>query len=123
MKNAAASTMAIITNAGYSPPKDVNALTTMSKARAVGALKGVVIDQIDSLGNSLEKWTLNNAFITSANLGDLAYDDDGLSEITLSFRYDWATCEVPKIPTMDHNLPAGIPGGVIKSNSFFKLGS
>ena len=119
--DAVASTMAIITNAGYKPPKTAENLTTMSKARAVGSLSGVVIDQIDSNGVSIEKWTLKNAFITSANLGDLAYDDDGLSEITLSLRYDWAECIVPNPPSMAHNLPAGIPEGVIQGNTFFKV--
>jgi len=92
--DAVATTMGIIMNAGYAPPPTQTSLTTMSKARAVGALKGVVIDQIDSEGNSLEKWTLNNAFITSVNLGDLAYDAEELSEIALTIRYDWATCNV-----------------------------
>lgn len=118
--DAVANTMAIIASAGYKPPANATDLTTMSKARAVGALKGVVIDQIDSEGNSLEKWTLNNAFITSANLGDLSYDDDGLSEITLSLRYDWAECVVPEAARTDHNL---ISAQIVRGPQFFKLGS
>ena len=122
--DAVATTMGIIMNAGYAPPPNANALTTMSKSRAVSALKGVVIDQIDSEGKSLEKWTLNNAFITSVNLGDLAYDAEELSEIALTIRYDWATCDVNTEGSLaatdglsNINLPVAVPRG---TKQFFK---
>lgn len=90
--DAVANTMAIIQNAGYHPPRDASDLSTMSKARAVGALKGVVIKQIDSDGALLEEWTLRNAFITNVDLGELSYDNEDLTNVTMTFRYDWATC-------------------------------
>lgn len=124
--DAAANTMAIIQNAGYHPPMDVQDLSTISKARAVGALKGVVIKQIGSEGDLdiLEEWTLKNAFITDVNLGDLSYGADDLSEISLTLKYDWATCFVPGAgSSVDIS---GQPGNVAKPfesvrNSFFDL--
>jgi len=95
--DAVANTMAIIQNAGYHPPMDVQDLSTMSKSRAVGALKGVIIKQIGSEGDLdvLEEWTLRNAFIAGIDLGDLSYGTEDLSEISLTLKYDWATCFVP----------------------------
>jgi hypothetical protein len=117
--DAAAETFAIIEAAGYHIPGDENDTTTMSKTRAVSALGSVVINQIDSEGNSLEEWVLNNAFIKSVNLGDLNYESDGLSTITLGIRYDWATCStsVPaNIALGESGLrPSGAPG-----DSFFR---
>lgn len=117
--DAAAETFAIIEAAGYHIPGDENDTTTMSKTRAVNSLGSVVIDQIDSEGVSVEQWTLNNAFIKSVNLGDLNYESDGLSTITLGIRYDWATCTTatdfsPGAAELDQR-PAGAP-----NNSFFR---
>jgi hypothetical protein len=123
--DAVANTMAIIQNSGYHPPKDVNDLSTMSKSRAVGALKGVVIKQIGSEGDLdiIEEWTLKNAFITNVSLGDLSYEDDGLSEISLTLRYDWATCYVPVGSAVDVSgqpPTAATPFQSVRS-SFFDL--
>ena len=113
-----ANTMAIIQNGGYHPPKDRNDISTMSKRRAVGALKGVVISQIDSEGVTVEQWTLRNAFITSVDLQDLSYEDDALSEISLTFRYDWAECST-QIPSLADI--SGAPAGTTfeNGNTFF----
>lgn len=89
--DAASKTLEIISAAGYNPPTDPNSFSTMSKFGAVRSLGGVIIDQIDDQGSSLEKWTLVNPFITNVDFGDLSYEDDALSEITLTFRYDWAS--------------------------------
>jgi hypothetical protein len=89
--DAAANTLAIISAAGYNPPTNSGDLSTMSKEKAVNKLGSVVINQIDSDGNQIESWTLRNAFITNVDFGDLSYEDDALSEITLTLRYDWAT--------------------------------
>ena len=89
--DAASLTLGIISTAGYNPPRDASSLQTMSKAKAVGALGGVVIQQLSDVGQPIEKWTLVNPFITNVDFGDLSYEDDALSEISLTFRYDWAT--------------------------------
>tara|TARA_R100000008_G_scaffold86731_2_gene81189 strand:- start:886 stop:1506 length:621 start_codon:yes stop_codon:yes gene_type:complete len=66
---------------------------SMSKSEAAGQAIGYVyIDIIDQDGKMLERWQLNNPFVKSAKYGDVSYDADELREITLEFRYDWATC-------------------------------
>jgi hypothetical protein len=116
--DAVANTMAIIQNAGYHPPKDVTDLSTMSKSKAVGSLKGVVIKQIGSEGDQdiLEEWTLKNAFITNVDLGELSYDNEDLSTISLTFRYDWATCYVPLGSQVD---VSSVAGGTATQQRFF----
>lgn len=109
--DALANTLSIIQGAGYKPPGNFTETTTISKASAVSALGGVVIQMIQSDGAVIESWTLNGAFITNVNYSDLAYDQDGLVEITLTFRYDWADC-------VTANPASGIAG---PTNDFFKL--
>jgi hypothetical protein len=83
----------IVVQSGYSPPTDSNSLSTMSKAKAAGALGSVIITQIDHDGNPLETWTLWNAFLTEVKYGDLAYGDDALTEMSITLKYDWARVE------------------------------
>tara|TARA_B100001123_G_scaffold451047_1_gene626322 strand:- start:13975 stop:14565 length:591 start_codon:yes stop_codon:yes gene_type:complete len=80
----------IVVQSGYTPPTDASSLTTMSKAKAAGALGTVIITQIDSDGNELEKWTLWNSFLTEVKYGDLAYGTDDLTEMSVTLKYDWA---------------------------------
>ena len=84
----------ILFDSGYVPPTDVNSTTTISKRQAVDAVQSVVIEQIDSDGAVVERWTLNNPFITDVDYGGtLAYGEDALSTVSVKFRYDWATIE------------------------------
>ena len=76
----------LIPNVGLSNP---------SKSTSVDALGEVKIDQIDSEGNSVETWTLNNAWIKDIAFGDLDYTQEALTEITMTVRYDWATFDSP----------------------------
>ena len=91
----------IVVQSGYSPPADTNALSTMSKAKAAGALGTVIITQIDSDGKPLETWTLWNSFITEVKYGDLEYGGDDLSEMSVTLKYDWARIETagPSVAT------------------------
>lgn len=111
----------ILKESGYIVPKNSNEVTTISKAAAATSLGAVVIEQYgpgresgtergivnandggggivvgdgyDSYGSDMviEKWTLNNPFITSINFGNLDYANEEMVEIVLKFRYDWAT--------------------------------
>lgn len=118
--DAAANTAAILRASGYSPPADVNDTTTISKQAATTALGGVTIQQIDSLGNMIEKWTLWNAFVTEVTYGDLAYDSESLTEITVKLRYDWAVLET----ATPSNAPVKTPRGnsLAGQRAFFKPG-
>lgn len=125
--DAVAETMAILEASGYVIPSDSNQLTTISKVRSVNALGGVTIKQIDSAGTPLETWTLRNPFIKSVNMGDLNYESDGLSTISLGIRYDFATCttEVHAIATTTDgaNEDLTIRGGRPTNNFFFVPGT
>ena len=86
----------IVVKSGYSPPTNANDLVSMSKAKSAGALGTVIITQIDSDGNALEKWTLWNSFITELKYGDLEYGGDDLTEMSVKIRYDWARVQTPQ---------------------------
>lgn len=73
---------------------------TVGKDAATRGMAFFEIRQLDSSGATAESWVLKNPFITNVTFGDLAYDDEGLTEITLTLRYDWAE--------MDH------PGGTVR---------
>ena len=121
--DAAAETMAILEASGYAIPGGPAQTTTISKVRAVNALGGVIIKQIDSAGEALETWTLRNPFIKSVNLGDLNYESDGLSTISLGIRYDFASCTTltPAVATIsaEGNEDLSIRGGRPQNEFFF----
>jgi hypothetical protein len=92
--DASANLSRILFDSGYVPPTDVNSTTTISKKEAVDAVQAVVIEQIDSEGGVIERWTLTNAFITSIDYGGtLKYGEEGLTTVTAKFRFDWASIE------------------------------
>ena len=106
-KDAATRLLEIIEKSGYVFPnefyKDPNqprAFETISKGKATAALDAVVIEQIDANGDTIEKWTLHNPFINKVGFGDLSYDSDDLSEISLGITYDWATFNDNQTPTI-----------------------
>ena len=100
----------IIAASGYVIPADFTSVTTISKANAVAMLGEVNIIQIDEShpngsggasnvtsgeSNAIEVWTLKNPWIMEADFGDLDYESDDLSEITLTLSYDFATLRSP----------------------------
>ena len=91
--NAASSAAQLLQESGYYIPGNENsATTTVNKKDAVGALGKVTIRQIgENSDDVLETWVLNNAWIEGVNFSDLSYDDEELSTIELTIRYDWAS--------------------------------
>ena len=90
---------AIISNmlveAGYTPPRDeIQSRTSFSKEKFVAAVGSPMITQIDADGKEIEKWTLNNAFFTSVDYGQLDYGTEELVINSVTIRYDYATLEV-----------------------------
>lgn len=83
----------MIVQSGYSPPTNANALGSISKAKAAGALGTVYITQLDADGAEIEKWTLWNAFLTKFESETLEYGTDELATTTIGVRYDWARVE------------------------------
>ena len=99
--------------AGYKIPAGTNTaedFASMSKAGSTDALGSVIVEQIDEEGNPLETWTLNNAWVQEVTFGDLDYSSDDLIEMTMKFRYDWASFEP--------SAGARRPGGPGKSKLF-----
>ena len=115
--DAAANTAAILQASGYTPPIDVTSTTTISKQDAVNALGGVIIQQIDSDGAPMETWTLWNPFITGVTYGDLSYEEDSLTEVTITIRYNSAVLETANA------AQAGGTAAAFNKNEFFKPGS
>lgn len=88
----------MIQDGGYKPPGDDGALKTMSKASATNAIKNVEIVQLDAAGEEIETWKLWNPFVIDAKFGDsLEYGNDELTELTITFKYDWAQIETPAV--------------------------
>lgn len=65
-------------------------LRTFAKSTATAQFDQITIVQIDAIGQAIETWTLNNAWIKKMTFGELDYSSDDINEITLTFRYDWA---------------------------------
>ena len=109
----------LLTNMGYNIPDGAAEVaaggghTTISKRKGVGALGAVTVTQIgDSSNEALETWTLQNCFLTKADLGQLDYGSDDLLEVKLTFRYDFATCVIGAgVPTTAE------PGRVTRSGA------
>jgi len=90
-ENASRKLLQKLRESGYIFPESSGMLETISKNKSVDAIGPVVITQIDSDGNMVEEWTLHNPFINKIGFGELSYEDEGLSEISLELTYDWAT--------------------------------
>ena len=96
--------LSILRRSGYNVPGNINepgATTTIAKGSASAQLGSVIIRAIDEDGNILEQWTLNNPFIKDVTFNDYNYEQEGLSDITVQFRYDWASFEIPESPGRD----------------------
>jgi len=52
--------------------------------------KQLILKLLDPAGQTVEKWTIDGAFITSANFGDLDMSSDDLAEVTITVRFDKA---------------------------------
>ena len=94
--------------AGYALPANAEAARlSISKAGSVNALGQPRITQLDSNGRPIERWTLWNAWIQSANFGELSYDTEEMVGLTMTLRYDWAEYEgAPTSP--DNPVPTPI---------------
>jgi len=90
-------TMKLLSDAGYKIPSNglnVDDYDTFSKSELVTNNGDVVLEALDESGDVLEDWHLHNAFITSVKFGDFDYSSEDMREIEITFKYDWASCEV-----------------------------
>lgn len=100
-----------LSTAGYRIPSigTTNAPYTLAKSKAVfnnpehrygrpgttGDPSGgnFVLKQIDAEGNSIDEWTLFNAWISKAGFGENSYDSEELLTVDLTIKYDFANYE------------------------------
>ena len=52
--------------------------------------KDITINVLGPVGDKIEEWKLKGAFITTANFGDLSFEDITPVEIQMTVRYDYA---------------------------------
>jgi hypothetical protein len=52
--------------------------------------KLIRINQLSPLGEVIEEWILNGAFITESNFGSLDWGSEEVVNIEMTLRYDWA---------------------------------
>ena len=94
--DATATLMEMVRDMGYVYPSDLDqaGIITISKEKSVKALGSTIyIDQIDAdTGSKIESWEIKNPFITNLDFGELSYEDDGIVNISVTLRYDWARC-------------------------------
>ena len=93
--NATAELYKYLFGSGYNiltaPPTGVADFKTIGKKNAV--IGTAYIDQLNADGSPVERWTLNNAFITNTTMTGLDYDTDTILSFDLTLRFDWATFE------------------------------
>lgn len=81
----------IVKSSGYNLPNDSDlARQTISKSKAVDAIGGIKLTQIDSDDNQIDTYTLANPWISSVEYSEFSYEDDELTEITITVEYDFA---------------------------------
>ena len=90
---------------GYKYPDNFsNSVSTISKAKSTAGLGEVRVVQLGAQASSadnsnpIEQWTLVNAWIKDIGFGDLDYDADGMVDITVTLRYDYATLDTFESP-------------------------
>ncbi len=79
---------------GYVLPKNSGTVKTVSKNSFTKAMGDIIIKQIDGEGDAVETWTCKNVFLTSLKFSDLDYENDDISTIDLTIRYDYAECVI-----------------------------
>ena len=94
-KSAAAGLAQLATLIGYVVPDDPAEFQTMTKSKHSANLGTVTVTQINGDGEDIESWSLYNPIVTEMKWGDsLSYGDDGLTEMSITFKYDWASLTV-----------------------------
>lgn len=56
---------------------------------AAGYKRDIELEMLDPTGVVVSKWILKNAFITSADFGELNYSSDDLASVNVTLRYDY----------------------------------
>ena len=118
--DAAAIMMRILESSGYGIPNNPNQTVTISKKRATNALGNVIISQIGAEGQIVDQFEFINAWLSSAKFGELDYESDNLTDLTMEIRYDFVTMPIQGstehmdiVSGGDADPGTGIPGGSV----------
>jgi hypothetical protein len=74
----------------YTAPTTTTSGANTGLTKAKSKTTGLVIEQIDADGITLETWVIKGAFVTSVTHSKLDYTSDDLSETTIEIAYDIA---------------------------------
>tara|TARA_R110000824_G_scaffold194057_2_gene376519 strand:- start:4602 stop:5135 length:534 start_codon:yes stop_codon:yes gene_type:complete len=87
----------LLLRSGYNNPLNSDtAKDSVTKGEAVTSLGEVTIQQLGASGDHiLETWRLENAWASEVKFGDLSYEQEGLTELSMVIKYDWAIYEGP----------------------------
>lgn len=97
--DASATILNILRAAGYTYPRNPNDTTTISRAKAISALGRVSLVQIGHDNNVFtEEWKFVNAWVSDCDFGELSYESDDLTELTVELTYDFAELVKSGIP-------------------------
>ena len=66
----------------------------LAKKSLVESLGPITIVSINEEGEKVETWTLHGAFITSVKPSQLTYEQEGLTNIDVTVKFDYATLDV-----------------------------
>ena len=118
--DASAIMMRILEASGYGIPNNPNQTVTISKKKATAALGSVLISQIGAEGQIVDQFEFVNAWLSSAKFGELDYESDNLTDLTMEIRYDFVTMPVQGslehfdiVEAGDADPGTGIPGGSV----------
>ena len=103
--NASKQVMKLLEASGYelpTTPTTAGDRKSMSKKASVNGLGTVQIKTLDAEGEVVETWVLNNAWVKTADFGQLDYATEDLLNVSIGLRYDNAYLSVAgdaKYPT------------------------
>jgi hypothetical protein len=102
----------ILRQGGYNPPRsNTDTLIAISKDNAVQSLGNINIVQKNPSGTTIETWTLTNPIFTSIDFGgNLSYENEGLIELKLTVKYDWAQLITAGTPNQTSTVNGVGPG-------------
>lgn len=70
-------------------------MKTISKEQATKPTRNLRIEVLGSDGRPVDRWILNNAFVTTVSLNGLDYKSEDILTAEYTFRYDWADFSTP----------------------------
>ena len=93
--------LAFVRNAGYVYPGDFSPSPSdpnyyrksLGKANMIDQIGQVTIDTMNTEGETIETWKLNNVWVKSVTYNQLTYGSEDLVELGLELSYDWAELE------------------------------